>query len=102
MSARKSPVDLKPAARRDYRAILAYTSKTWGTTQRDTYRAAINRAFETLDANPEIGRARDGISPGLRSYVVEQHVIYYRITVGGVTVVRILHGKMDAARHLNL
>jgi toxin ParE1/3/4 len=102
MSARKSPVVLKPAARRDFRAILVYTSKRWGVAQRDTYRALFDRTLETLGANPEIGRAQDDISLGLRSFVVEQHVIYYRVIAGGVTVVRILHGKMDATRHLDV
>ena len=101
MSARGPTVTLKPAARRDFRSILAYTSAQWGVTQRDIYRAAIDRAFETLGANPEIGKARDELSPGLRSYQVEQHVIYYRVSSSGVRIVRILHGRMDAARHLD-
>jgi toxin ParE1/3/4 len=62
----------------------------------------IHRALETLGANPEIGPAQDDISPGFRSYVVEQHIIYYRVIADGVTIVRILHGKMDAARHLDV
>src|SRR5436309_2071416 len=98
MPARKPPAVLKPAARRDFRAILAYTSKRCGVAQRDTYRGVIDRAYETLRANPQIGPAQDDISPCLRSYLVEQHVIYYRVSAGGMTVVRILHGKMDAAR----
>jgi toxin ParE1/3/4 len=101
MSARKPTITLKPAARRDFRSILAYTSAQWGIGQRDIYRAVIDRAFATLGDNPEIGRARDELSPGLRSYQVEQHVIDYRISSSGVRVVRILHGKMDAARHLD-
>jgi toxin ParE1/3/4 len=101
MSARRPSVTLRPTARRDFRSILAYTTSQWGTAQRDEYRAAINRALETLGANPEIGKAREDLSPGLRSYQVEQHVIYYRITGNTARVLRILHGKMDAARYLD-
>ena len=68
--------------------------------QRDAYRGAINQAFATLSANPQIGRAQDEIAPGLRSFPVRQHVIYYRVGTGTLTIVRILHGRMDAARHL--
>jgi toxin ParE1/3/4 len=101
MSAHRPSVTLKPAARRDFRSILAYTTSQWGTTQRDEYRAAMNRALETLGANPEIGKAREDLSPGLRSYPVEHHVICYRIVRNTVRVLRILHEKMDAARYLD-
>src|SRR5215216_7191801 len=80
MSARRPTVTLKPAARRDFRSILAYTSGRWGIAQRDIYRAAINRAFDTLGDNPEIGKARDELSPGLRTFQVEEHVIFYRMS----------------------
>lgn len=101
MSARRPPVTLRPAAHRDFRSILAYTISQWGTAQRDEYRAAIDRALETLGANPEIGKAREDLSPGLRSYQVKQHVIYYRVVGSSVRVLRVLHGKMNAARHLD-
>ena len=82
------------------RSILLYTGDQWGTAQRDVYRQALDQAFTRLSANPLLGRSRDEIAPGLRSYNVQQHVIYYRITAGTVMVLRILHGKMDAARPL--
>ncbi|WP_207901287.1 hypothetical protein [Sphingomonas sp. PP-CC-3A-396] len=31
---------------------------------------------------------------------VEQHVIYFRSTSYGIAVIRILHQRMDAGRHL--
>jgi toxin ParE1/3/4 len=101
MSARRATVRLKPAARQDFRSILAYTGAQWGVAQRDIYRAEIEQALATLGTNPLIGQARDDLSPGLRSYPVEAHIIYYRISGSVVRVVRILHQKMDAARHLD-
>lgn len=80
---------------------MLHTGERWDVEQRDAYREEIDRAFATLSANPRIGRRRDGIASGLRSYQVRQHVIYYRVGTGTVTVVRILHGKMEAARHLD-
>jgi toxin ParE1/3/4 len=73
----------------------------WGVAQRDAYGEEIARAFESLSANAEIGRARDEVSPGLRSYRVRQHVIYYRIAGSSLMVLRILHERMDAWRHLS-
>ena len=100
MSVRRSKVVLKPAARRDVRSILLHTSQRWGFAQRDAYREALDQAFTTLSVNPFIGRARDEIAPNLRSHNVQQHVIYYRVEVETVTVLRVLHGKMDEARHV--
>lgn len=101
MSARKAAIALRPAARRDVRAILVYTAEQWGVAQRDTYRKEIDRALATLLSNPRLGRSKDEIRPGLRSYQVQQHVIYYRFGDDMVTVVRVLHESMDAAQHLS-
>jgi toxin ParE1/3/4 len=100
MSVRDFAVVLKPAAKRDIRAILLYTGEQWGTAQRRVYREVIDRALGALAANPLLGRSRDEVAPGLRSFPAGQHVIYYRIDQASVTVFRILHGKMDAPRHL--
>ena len=42
-----------------------------------------------------MGRARDELAPGLRSLVVRQYVLFYRVAPDAVQVVRILHGKRD-------
>jgi toxin ParE1/3/4 len=101
MSVRRSSVLLKPAARRDVRSILLFTSEQWGTVQRDADREALNQAVTTLSANPLIGHSRDEIAPDIRSYGVQQHVIYYHVAAETVTVLRILHGKMDPARRID-
>ena len=43
---------------------------------------------------PEIGRRREELSPGLRSFRVQgfRFVVYYETEVRSVTMVRILHG----------
>ncbi len=82
------------------RSILLHTGQRWGSAQRDAYREALDQAFTTLSVNPLIGRSRDEIAPNLRSHNFQQHVIYERVAVETVTVLRVLHGKMDAARHV--
>ena len=101
MSVRRSKVVLKPAARRDGRFILLHTTQRWGflpsgtpTAKRET------RHCTTLSVNPLIGRSRDEIAPNLRSHTMQQHVISYRVAVENVTALRVLHEKMDAARHV--
>jgi toxin ParE1/3/4 len=100
MSVRRLGVVLKPAARRDVRSILLYTRQRWGVAQRDAYRKALDQAFATLSIDPLIGRSRDEIAPSLRSHGVQQHIVYYRVAAETVTVLRVLHRKMDAARHV--
>jgi toxin ParE1/3/4 len=100
MSARRAQVVLNPAARRDVRSILLYTARHWGSTQRDDYRALMDRAVASISENPQIGRARDDISPGIHSYRVGQHIIFYRIAGDTVRVVRILHERMDPGAHV--
>jgi plasmid stabilization system protein ParE len=46
--------------------------------------------FEEFELLGEVGRADS----------LPQHVIDYRVEVETVTVLRILHGNMDAARHV--
>jgi toxin ParE1/3/4 len=99
MSARRFRLRLAPRAQRDVRGIRLYGLKQWGEGQADDYESALNRAMESLRANPRIGVARDNLLPGLRAYPVEHHVLYYRIVDDTIEVVRILHGRADAARH---
>ena len=44
---------------------------------------------------PLIGRDRPELSPGLRSFVVGRHVIFYRRFGNGVEIVRVLDGARD-------
>jgi toxin ParE1/3/4 len=80
---------------------MLYSDEQWGTAQGNAYIEAINRALSTLSANPRIGRSQSGIASNLYAYRVRQHIIYYRLHADTVTVLRILHGKMDAALHID-
>lgn len=61
----------------------------------DKYIRAIVSRFIKLAATPRLGRARPELSPGLRSFVVGHHVIFYRLADGGIDVVRVLDGVRD-------
>lgn len=89
-----------PEARADLRDILRFTARRWGKEQRAAYKAKLDAAMRGLLTYPNRGHPRDDLSPGLRALLVEAHVVYYRTDDRTVTVVRILHGHMDAAAHL--
>jgi toxin ParE1/3/4 len=61
----------------------------------DKYIRAIVSRFAKLASMPHLGRARAELSPGLRSFVVGHHVIFYRLFDGGVEVARVLDGVRD-------
>ncbi|WP_107762080.1 type II toxin-antitoxin system RelE/ParE family toxin [Nitrosospira multiformis] len=39
------------------------------------------------------------IRPGYRRYNTGRHMIYFRITPYNITIIRILHARMDTSRH---
>jgi toxin ParE1/3/4 len=88
-------------AQTDLRLVLAYSFATWGGEQGDDYAERFARATQRLLTHPELGRARDDLEPGLRALPVGYHVIFYQVDDRSVTIVRILHAKMDPARHLD-
>ena len=91
---------LTPAAERDLESIWTYTVQRWGVEQASRYTDFLTEAFEELTLSPETAPACDNIRLGYRRRNVERHVIYFRMTDYGIAVVRILHDRMDASRHL--
>ena len=100
MSTRRRRLILAPEVRQDLGDILLASDRQWGKRQRDAYQAALRRGFEVVRDYPYRGVARDDVAPGLRSFPVEHHVIYHRLTDHVIEIARILHERMDAARHL--
>jgi toxin ParE1/3/4 len=97
---RPLPVVLSAAAQADFEDIRVYTLRRWDEAQWARYRTALDRALRLLGDNPEIGRAREDLRPGYRAYLVEQHIILYRVATGAVRVARIVHRRMDTQRAL--
>ena len=48
-----------------------------------------------LAENPEMGRTRNDLETNLRSFPVGNYVIFYEVIVGGIEVLRVLHGARD-------
>lgn len=91
---------LTPAAERDLEAIWTYTLQRWGVEQANRYIDILTAAFAELANSPNTAPACDHVRPGYRRRSVERHMTYFRITGYGIAIVRVLHGRMDASRHL--
>lgn len=89
-----------PAARSDLSAIWDYTEERWDAAQADTYIHELYAAAERVTGTPERGHPVDHIRPGYRRYSIGSHLLFFAIFDGDVTVVRILHQRMDPTRHL--
>jgi toxin ParE1/3/4 len=100
MSSRDLPIVLSAKARQDFVDILRYTAETWGATQLATYRGRIDHALQAIVRNPEIGQLDDALTSNHRLYLIGSHVIVYRIDATRIGVIRILHQRMQRARHL--
>jgi plasmid stabilization system protein ParE len=72
-----------------------------GEHQRDVYAERITAALERLTLFPNLGESRDDLPVGMRACPVEQHVIYYRTDEHAITVIRLLHNKMETRGQLD-
>jgi toxin ParE1/3/4 len=61
----------------------------------DSFIDTIDRKVQAVANRPNMGRSRDELVEGLRSFPVGRYVIYYRIIPGGIEIVRVLHGARD-------
>ena len=50
-----------------------------------------------LADQPHAGRLRDELAVGLRSFPVQNHIIYYRPEQSHILIARVLHGSRDQA-----
>ena len=93
-------ISLAPRAQDDIVGIAAYTLEHWGDPQMVRYVDDLHRRFAQLSQFPEAGRRRPDVGRRYRSVTQGSHVIFYRVTVEEVVIVRVLHGRMSAACHL--
>jgi toxin ParE1/3/4 len=61
----------------------------------ERFSAAVRQKCRILAENPRLGRARDELRKGLRSFPVGKFLIFYRPLEDGIEVVRVLHGARD-------
>ena len=90
------PYRLSALAERDLEEIWSYVAEDGSPATADRLIDAIIDRFELLAEQPRMGRLRPEFGEGVRSFTVENHVIYYRHD-GDVLIARVLHGRRDQA-----
>jgi toxin ParE1/3/4 len=85
-----------PQARHDLDEIWDYIFKETGAeAAADRAIDMIVESFSLLAEWPRIGRRRDELRRGLRSYPAGNYLIFYRISRRDVVVLRVLHSRRD-------
>lgn len=95
-----SRVAYSPAAIADIDSIWDYTADAWGVEQADLYTDRIRDACDELAAGIRLGRPV-AIRDGYFKYAVGRHIVFHVRAGNGIAVIRVLHQKMDAERHLS-
>lgn len=94
-------IRLKPAARRDLDEIHAWSARNFGLAQAERYIRIIQVGLENVARHPMTAPNADSLRSGLRRLAVESHVVFFRYDSKNLTVIPILHGRMDPERHLS-
>jgi toxin ParE1/3/4 len=85
-----------PSADSDLDEIWYRIAKESGSVERaERFIEYLTERFHLLSENPYIGRSRDDLRPGLRSFPVGQYVMIYRIAGDDVVILHVFHGSRD-------
>ena len=84
---------LSAAADADLDAIFWQGLEQFGVARTQRYLEEFEHAFAHLARFPEAARLRTELTPAVRAYPLEAHVIIYEIDDNGVFVIRIRSGR---------
>ncbi len=83
----------------DLENIIDYSLEQFGFRQTQKYINELHGLFNSLCANPVLGRKRNDLREGLQSTNKDSHIIFYTVLPDRVYIVRILHHTRDLPRH---
>ncbi|WP_072292961.1 type II toxin-antitoxin system RelE/ParE family toxin [Nitrosovibrio sp. Nv17] len=91
---------LSPAAKTDLIDICEYTTRQWGKAQTEKYTLQLRERMRWLADNPMLGRTRDEVKEGYRSFRAGSHIIFYRVAESAIEIIGIPHQNMDIEQNL--
>lgn len=83
----------------DIEAIGDYGIERFGLTQALKYHCGLESRFDLLSEFPRIGSPCYDLRQGLYRLPYKSHAIFYAIASDHVLIVRVLHARVDFARH---
>jgi len=88
-------------ARTDLLEIWLYTAAKWGAEQADHYLDELERAMQRLGANTNLGTDASEVRPGYRRLIAGKHRVFYIVSDDRISIVRVLHPRMDVEAELD-
>lgn len=84
----------------DLGEIYDYSAERWGVEQADRYIRLLEETGRELAAGAKIGLDAATLRQGYRRLFTGSRVLFYKENADELTVVRVLHQRMDAANRL--
>jgi toxin ParE1/3/4 len=84
----------RPRAADDLIELWEYIADD-SVTRADAFIDDVDAKFHLLAEQPMLGRTREKLAPGLRSFPFGRYVIFYEVIPDGMAIVRVLHGARD-------
>ncbi|MEI6484670.1 MAG: type II toxin-antitoxin system RelE/ParE family toxin [Sphingomonadales bacterium] len=93
-------LDVTSAARADLDALIDDGAARFGPDAALAYAETIATALRRLETFPQSAPEVEWRADGVRKLTIGQHLAFYRIEGDVVRILRILHQRMEPARHL--
>ena len=91
---------LATPARADLDSIWRYTNEHWSQAQADRYIDSLILRMVWLRENEALWMDRSEIRDGLFSVRESRQLIFFKSTGVTISIVRVLHDRMEVARHI--
>ena len=95
-----SDYSLSNKAAQDLKGIYRYTFRQFSEDQAEQYVQSLIQCFSMLAGSPHLGLSIGHLRQGYFRFTHESHTIFYKETISGIRIMRILHNRMDPNRHL--
>jgi toxin ParE1/3/4 len=95
MATRRERLHWSHNADTDLLWIWRYGANKWSPAKADDHLRELKLRCDQLLRSPQLGKARDELSPGIRAILIDPHVVFYRVTGVAVEIVRVLHQHED-------
>lgn len=100
MSIPKLQIKISSDARRDLRDTRRYSRRRWGRDHATEYLRKLNDGFELLRVHPDLSLDRPDFGEGVRSRIVESHVVIFAVDRDLLITGRVIDQRRDLAAEL--
>jgi|ERR1700694_4607189 len=84
----------RPRAADDLIEIWDYIADD-NVARADAFIDDVDAKLHLLAEQPMLGRSREELAPGLRSFPFGRYVIFYEVIRDGIAIIRVLHSARD-------